>query len=146
MVADLNFDGYLLITGSAGHTNPDGHVIRSIKVFDPMQKEKQSIYDYEAERDTEEYIRITEGTKETKDILHEEAPIESVSDASLIESINLYNKNMKAKFNYLQASVDHHVQKVNKLYSDLPKKSHIIPTLELSQQVSNALESVKQHI
>lgn len=118
-----------MITGSAGQDNPDSHLIWSIKVFDPLQKEKQSIYDYEAERDTIEYVRITEGTKNVKDIIHEKAPIESLSDSDLLTSVNTYLRQMKSKFSYLQASIDHHIQKANKLYSELPKWSQIIPAL-----------------
>lgn len=96
--ADLNFDGYLMISGSASELNPDAHFIKSIKVFDPLQTEKQSIYDYEAERDTEEYVRITSGSKATKDIIHEKAPVEQMSDSDLKTSLNALLRNIRPKF------------------------------------------------
>jgi hypothetical protein len=50
--ADLNFEGYLVMVGSAGYEVPEGHFIRSIKTFNPTLKEDVSLYDYEADRDT----------------------------------------------------------------------------------------------
>jgi len=130
MVADLNFPGYLMLAGSAGQDVPDSHIVRSVKVFDPSGNEKESIYDYEAERDTVDYIRITEGTPAHFDIIHEKAPVESLSNDELFNSINGFLWGMKQKFQYLNVNVDLHISKAKKLYADLPKWNHIIPTLE----------------
>jgi len=49
-----------MLTGSAGQEIPDEHFVRSIKVFDPTQKEDKSLHDFEAERDTVEYVKLEE--------------------------------------------------------------------------------------
>ena len=72
-----------MLTGSAGQEIPDEHFVKSIKVFDPTNKEDKSLFDYEAERDVVEHIRL-----EPKDIIHEKAPEETVSHDSLVNSLN----------------------------------------------------------
>ena len=58
-----------MLTGSAGQEIPDEHFVKSIKVFDPTNKEEKSLFDYESERDVVEHIRL-----DTTDIIHEKSP------------------------------------------------------------------------
>jgi len=109
-----------MLTGSAGQDIPDEHFVKSLKVFDPTRVEQKSLFDYEAERDTVEYVRIG-GSTETKDIIHEKAAAEAVSTDSLMTSLNGYLREMKQKHKYLSLTVDDHIEKAKKFYSNLPK-------------------------
>lgn len=144
IVADLGYEGYLMFTGSAGGDSPDAHFIKSVKVFDPTQEEKKSLYDYEAERDTVEYVRITEG--HGSDLIHDRAPVESLSTEDLFTSINSGLRGQKGKYTYLSATLDHHISSAKKLYSELPKRQHIIPTLEVATKVTAGLDQIKSHV
>ena len=82
-----------MISGSAGQEIPDEHFVRSIKVFDPTQKEEKSLHDFEAERVTVEYVKLEDS--HMKDIIHEKAPEESVSHDSLMGGLNGYLRGQK---------------------------------------------------
>ena len=85
-----------MIIGSTSHYNPDAHFIKSIKMFNPSQKANTALKSNEKERNTVEYISLTEETL-ISDVIHQFSDEED-SLETMYENINNDLKIQNQKF------------------------------------------------